>query len=366
MSDAPISTRDILPDVPRYKLTIAYDGTDFHGWQFQHQPDPTSDPALGADRPRISLRTVQEELQRAVREIVREPVHVQGSSRTDAGVHARGQVAAFTCSGDDDAAAYEQSPLAQPTRELEATPDLHRISEAAPNPDPLSHRGGRRGDGGWPVARGVDRLVRAINGRLPKDILVLGAEPVPLTFNPIGETIAKCYSYTIHASRERALFDRRFVLQIWEPLDLDAMREAAALLVGEHDFAGFAAAGHGRLSTVRTVFSCTVSRVPSTHQQSPAVRNAALLMGMTLDARYAERTGSESDIDGDRVVIEVTGNGFLWNMVRIIAGTLTDIGRGRKKPSDVTHILQSGNRMLAGATLPPMGLCLEWIRYACV
>ncbi|MBC7771071.1 MAG: tRNA pseudouridine synthase A [Pyrinomonadaceae bacterium] len=386
--------------MPRYKLTIAYDGTDFHGWQFQHQPDPASDPGLGADRPRISLRTVQEELQRAVREIVREPVHVQGSSRTDAGVHARGQVASFACSGDEPdvlgATETATAPLSPDEGTLcVVTPPFESLSTS-----PQTVPGGRRGDGGWPTARGVDRLVRAINGRLPKDILVLHAEPVPLTFNPIGDTIAKCYSYTIHASRERALFDRQFVLQVWEPLDLGAMQEAAALLVGEHDFAGFAAAGHGRLSTVRTIYSCTVSRVASAMQRAPAVIDAARAMGVQLDEPgaapvshcsagtpgpvHAEGTGlapahvahaTDSDVgrrtprmstnfNPDRIVIEVTGSGFLWNMVRIIAGTLADVGRGRKKPSDVTHILESGDRMRAGATFPPMGLCLEWIRYA--
>lgn len=370
--------------MPRYKLTIAYDGTDFHGWQFQHQPDPASDPALGAERPRVSLRTVQEELQRAVREIVREPVHVQGSSRTDAGVHAHGQVAAFTCSGDEESGLPFAPEALRRTGEMYKDMTHRSTSGAAEGLHPsaqIDPLGGRRGDGGWPIARGVDRLVRAINGRLPKDILVLHAEPVPLTFNPIGDTIAKCYSYTIHASRERALFDRQFVLQVWEPLDVAAMQEAAALLVGEHDFAGFAAAGHGRLSTIRTIYSCTVNRVATAMQRVPAVIEAARAMGVRLDEHGAAPVTKNNQTDTntqahvhspltstrfnpDRVVIEVTGSGFLWNMVRIIAGTLTDVGRGRKQPSDITHILESGNRTLAGATFPPMGLCLEWIRYA--
>ncbi|MGE3107871.1 MAG: tRNA pseudouridine(38-40) synthase TruA [Phycisphaerales bacterium] len=329
--------------MPRYKLTLAYDGTAFHGWQMQHPPAPgdvgaseraDGDEGAAVEKPRLVLRTVQEEVQRAVREIVREPVLVQGASRTDAGVHARGQVAAFTCSGE-----------AEPGGSVEATPRSH---------------------GGWPTARGVDRLVRAINGRLPEDVMVLGAEPVASDFQPISGAISKCYTYAIHSSPARPLFDRYFVQHIWERLDVAAMNEAARRLVGEHDFAAFAAAGHGRLTTVRTVHSCEVEVVDGCERGWGGTgagwnRNDS---GRGDGGLVSAPPGSERDFPARRVVIRVTGNGFLWNMVRIIAGTLVEVGRGVRSAESMEEILASRDRRRAGATLPPTGLCLEWIRYA--
>lgn len=285
--------------MPRYKLTIAYDGTEFCGWQKQEPPIAQAeatgsgshvDPSLETTEPgRVALRTVQAVVERAVREVVREPVLLFGASRTDSGVHARGQVAAFT-----------------------ATDDPAMIAKGS----------------GWPIERGVEALRRAVNGRLAEDVMVVGAEPVAPDFDPIGHCVAKGYSYTIHASRERPLWDRRYVHQVWEPLDVDAMRAGAAVLVGEHDFAAFAAAGHGRQSTVRAVHTLTVTPLPD-----------------------------------DRIRIEISGSGFLWNMVRIIAGTLADCGRGRLTPDDIREALRTGDRRKAGPTFPASGLCLEWIRY---
>jgi len=249
---------------------------------------------------------VQHVVEQAIREVVRERVNLKGSSRTDAGVHAKGQVGAFSCSGEEERATG--LPPGDPQHAM----------------NPPSHPRG----GGWPVSRGTDRLLRALNGRLPEDCLITAAELVPESFDPTRDTVAKGYSYTIHCARERPLWDRRFVHQVWEPLNVAPMLEAAKLLEGEHDFAAFAAAGHGRLSTVRTIFACDVSALPN-----------------------------------QRVRIDVSGNGFLWNMVRIIAGTLVEIGRGRKTPADVPRIIESGLRAKAGPTLPPTGLCLEWIRF---
>ncbi len=282
--------------MPRYKLTIAYDGTDFCGWQKQ---EPTADhsektgsgkyidPTLTAGQEgRVALRTVQGVVERAVREIVREMVEVRGASRTDSGVHARGQVAAFTCNGDEN------------------------------------------GPTGWPVTRGPEALVRALNGKLPDDVVITGAELVDNEFDPISDCISKAYSYTIHNARTRELFDRNYVHHVWDALDLEAMQKAASVLVGEHDFAGFAAAGHGRQTTVRSVFRLDVSKPRE-----------------------------------DRVRIDIEGSGFLWNMVRIIAGTLVEVGRGLKAADEMPAILESKDRTKAGPTLPPTGLCLEWIRY---
>lgn len=301
--------------VPRYRLTIAYDGTDFCGWQkqFPHADAVPTAPRLedpaevegaggvaqaaagepGPDRPRVELRTVQGVVERAVRHVVREPVTLMGASRTDAGVHARGQVAAFTCSDG----------------------------------------GGRTG--GWPAERGVEALRRAINSRLPQDVLVLAAEEAEPGFDPIGGAVEKAYSYTIHNAPDRPLWERRTVLHVYNPLDAARMHDAAGLLVGEHDFAAFAAAGHGRLTTVRTVTSC-------------AVRSEPLGAG----PEWARR-----------VVIDISGSGFLWNMVRIVAGTLCEIGRGRIEAGAIGEALRTGVRAHAGPTLPPHGLRLEWIRY---
>ena len=327
--------------VPRYKLTIAYDGTDFCGWQKQEplatNPDreggainsgpPTHDtpneagaqapayepprltnpapfspatPQIDSSRPgRVALRTVQGVVERAVREVTREPIELIGASRTDSGVHAKGQVAAFTC---------------EP-----------RTEEAIEAPPPAEPR-----HCGWPLSRGTDRLVAAINSRLPDDVVILAAAHADNNFDPIAHTASKGYSYTFHVSPLRPLWDRRAVHHVWNPagLDVEAMNAGAAHLIGEHDFAAFAAAGHGRLSTVRTIHTLTVSR------ESP-----------------------------ERVVLRISGSGFLWNMVRIVGGTLMEVGLGRRTPSDVLAALASRDRTKAGPTLPPEGLCLEWIQY---
>lgn len=257
-----------MPAMPRYKLTVAYDGTDFFGWQKQHPPG--NDP----------LRTAQGVLEEVVREVVREPVNILGASRTDSGVHAIGQVAAFTCE--------KEIP--------------------------------------------VKRLPRALSGRLPADIQVRRAEIVSDDFDPIQHCTSKGYRYRIAQScaygARRPLFDRRYVA--WSPyrLDVDAMHEAAQRLIGTHDFASFTRLHHGKESTVRTVFSCDVT----------AVRK-------------------------HRLHIDISGDGFLYNMIRIIAGTLTEVGRGKYAPEHIAEILMAKDRAAAGKTMPPEGLCLMWVRY---
>lgn len=254
--------------MPRYKLTVAYDGTNFHGWQKQHPP---------GEEP---LRTAQGVLEATIQHVVREEIHLLGASRTDSGVHAKGQVAAFST------------------------------------------------DKAFPV----ERLARAVTSRLPDDIQVLDAKEVPDSFNPIGDCTAKGYRYRIahghDLPKRKPLFDRCYTAWIAEPLDPVPMHEAAQHLVGEHDFASFTRLHHGRESTVRTVDECSVSAI-SRH----------------------------------RLRINVSGNGFLYNMVRIIAGTLVEVGRGKFKPDDVPTILATRDRAAAGPTLPPEGLCLMWIRY---
>ena len=280
--------------MPRYALTIAYDGSAFCGWQKQEPPGdgPLIPESMVLDRrdDRLVLRTVQEVVERAVREVVREPVILLGASRTDSGVHARGQVAAFT-----------------------TTPE-------AP---------GR----GWPAERGTEPLLRAINSRLPQDVLVLQAREAPADFDPIHHCVRKAYIYTILVSPHRPLWSRRWVTHVPQSLDVSAMQRAAAHFVGEHDFAAFAAAGHGRLTTVRTVLSAAVTNTPA-----------------TLDA-------------GELIRFHVCGTGFLYNQVRIMAGTLAEVGRGKLAPEDVPGIIVSADRSRAGPTMRPEGLCLERIWY---
>lgn len=287
----------------RYRLTIAYDGTDFCGWQKQEPPEPERSP--GAPPPprelilegheatqpgRVVLRTVQAVVERAVREAVREPITLLGASRTDSGVHARGQVGAFTA--------------------------------------------GWTTTGGWPLERGVEPLRRAINSRLPGDVIVTRVEAAEPGFDPIGGAVRKCYTYTIFCGPDRPLWRRRTATFVREALDVEAMNRAAGAMVGEFDFAAFAASGHGRLSTVRRVDSCAVE------------------------------TCDEQADRGHLIRITVTGGGFLYNQVRIMAGTLVEAGRGRLDPALVPEIIASRDRSRAGPTMKPEGLCLEWIRYA--
>ncbi len=256
--------------IQRYKMTIAYDGSDFCGWQVQN--NPLAPP----------LRTVQGVVHEAVMRTIDQPTFVQGASRTDSGVHALGQVGHF----DADT----------------------RIPP--------------------------DKLAKAINSRLPEDVEILSVEPVAADFDACRGAVEKQYRYRIWNSSRRPLHVRRLVYNNWVPLEISLMRDAAARLVGEHDFAGFAAAGHNRLTTVRTIFGCEVQELRG-----------------------------EPPLHAEEVHIVVRGSGFLYNMVRIIAGTLLDVGRGRLPLEQVDRAIAEAKRELAGPTLPPQGLYLEWIRY---
>ncbi|MEM8836014.1 MAG: tRNA pseudouridine synthase A [Planctomycetota bacterium] len=263
----------------RYRLTIAYDGTGFHGWQKQEPATIVGNPALETDDAgRTVVRTVQHVVEQAVRHVVREHVNLQGASRTDAGVHALAQTGAFTCAHD------------------------------TPRPPD-------------------ERLALAINARLPGDVLVTRVVRTRGDFEPVTDCVSKGYRYTFDIGEQRPLFDRMRAYHVRYPLDIDRMQGGARALVGTHDFEAFAAASHGRESTVRTIHDCAVTR------------------------------------DGRRVHLDVSGDGFLYNMVRIIAGTLLEVGRGRMDSSDIAHALESRDRAHAGPTLAPHGLCLMWMRY---
>jgi tRNA pseudouridine38-40 synthase len=263
---------DAVP-TQRYKLTIAYRGTRYHGWQAQ----PRMETYLGEQPPEgQGIPTIQETVRRAIEAVVRHPIELPGSSRTDAGVHAKGQVAHF----DTD---QVQIPK--------------------------------------------EGIRKAINHQLPGDIFIRGIEPVPLTFDAVFSTASKRYQYSIWNSRDRSVFLNDLTWHRWQRLDIGAMKAAAAHFVGRHDFASFARPGHGRDNTVRTVLGCDVSAV------------------------------------GPRVVIGVEGTGFLWNMARIMVGTLAQVGLYRYQPQQISQMLEAKDRQSAGPTAPPHGLYLQWIQF---
>lgn len=264
-----------MPQTQRYKLTLAYRGTRYHGWQHQSVNTLTwkgETPPEGQGIP-----TIQEVLSRTIQGVVGHTINLVGSSRTDAGVHAKGQVAHF----DTD---QTQIP--------------------------------------------AEGLRRAVNARLPEDILVRAIEPVPDSFDAITSTLSKRYQYHIWNAPDRPVFFPDLAWHRWQTLDVPAMSAAAVQLVGEHDFATFARPAHGRENTIRTVLACQVS-----HR-------------------------------GNKIVIGVEGSGFLWNMVRIITGTLVEVGLGRFAPDDIPKMLAAKDRQAAGGTAPPQGLFLQWIRFA--
>lgn len=186
-------------------MIIAYRGSSYHGWQHQEVP-----PNWKGDRPPAGqgLPTIQETLNRTMREVIGEPITVVGSSRTDAGVHAKGQVAHF---------------------------DTDRLT--------------------FPP----DGMRRAINYQLPDDILVRSIEPAPRVFDAIRATVAKRYQYFIWNAEDRAVFFPELAWHRRQKLDVAAMREAAAHFVGTHDFASFCRPGHGRETTERNVTACDIS-----------------------------------------------------------------------------------------------------------
>ncbi len=175
-----------------------------------------------------------------------------------------------------------------------------------------------------------DRMAMALNSRLPDDIEIREVVPVDRRFDAIRSARGKRYRYRIWTGRARPVFLRRVVYAHHRPLDTEAMAAAAARFVGPHDFAGFATAKDMRASTVRTIFGCRVERDPS---------------------------------GGPEVHIVVEGDGFLHNMVRIMAGTLLEVGEGKRPPRAIDALLAGPNRRRAGRTLPANGLCLERVWY---
>lgn len=242
----------------KIKLTVAYDGTDFHG--FQRQP---------------GKRTVQGTLEAAISRLNGTETHVTGAGRTDAGVHAWGQVCHF---------------------ETE-------------NPMP------------------VERWVTVLNQSLPRDLVIRLAEEVAPTFHARKDACWKTYRYVIDRSPVPDVFTRRYATHLPVSLDIRRMRLAAERLVGTHDFTSFSSAKSPVEDRVRTIYRCEIGE------------------------------------QGDKLLIEVTGNGFLYNMVRIIAGTLVEVGMGKRTPESISSSLAAKDRSAAGKTMPPEGLTMVEVGY---
>ncbi len=250
-------------------IKIEYDGTDFSGWQIQP-----------------NVRTVQGEIEHVLKYIAGEDVHIHGTSRTDAGVHALGQCATFEWNSN------------MPVEKL---------------PEVMNRRFGAGGEG---------------RSGAPGDIRITSAEVMPDEFHARYSCKGKTYRYVIDKTGD--IFERHRAFQYpgASELNTDAMREAAAHIVGTHDFKCFeTSGGTPRETTVRTVSRLDISE------------------------------------DENSIVAEITGDGFLYNMVRIIIGTLVEVGAGKRSSSDLPGIIESKSRANAGFTAPPQGLYLKEIYF---
>jgi tRNA pseudouridine38-40 synthase len=262
-ADAPPPPASLPPPSPspsNWRLVLEYDGTEFEGWQVQ--------PG--------GRRTVQGTLEEAFGPLAEGAVRVYGAGRTDAGVHAEGQVANV---------------------------------RAATRLDPA-------------------RLLRALNARLPGDVVVRLLEPAPAAFHARRDARSKLYRYRLWTGLVRSPLRERFAWRVRAPLDLDALQSAAALLAGTHDFASFRAAGSAARTTVRTL----------------------------------TRAGWRGRV-GEELCFEVEGPGFLRHMVRNLVGSLVEVGRGRREPGWIADLLAARDRTRAGPTAPAHGLTLVRVEY---
>jgi tRNA pseudouridine38-40 synthase len=251
-------TRQSIETKRNIRLTLAFEGTAYHGWQIQN------------DAP-----TLQGLLSDAIARITGAHVTLTGSGRTDAGTHARGLVANF----------YTESTIAP------------------------------------------GQLMRAINSLLPHDVRVLSARLAPLSFHARRDAKSKVYRYQIYLGRILAPHLMREYFHYPFPIDIPKMVHAAHLFIGEHDFASFAKTGAVSATTVRRIFHCDLKK------------------------------------RGSRLLLTVEGNGFLHHMVRNMAGTLLEVGRGTISPSDFQDLFLKRDRRLAGFTAPAHGLVLLKVKY---
>ena len=266
----------------RIKLTLEYDGTDFQGWQVQSGEDAG---AAGG------VRTVQGVVERALRVVAKQPIRIAGASRTDAGAHARGQVASFLLPDE----------VLIPTGELCA----------------------------------------ALNGNMERDVTALHAEEMDLNFHAQRDSNGKIYTYSLLSRFERPALLRRTHWHVRFALKPDLMRQAAPALLGVHDFTSFA------------------TKLAETQAQRAEEGKTALET-----VREIRRVEVREDAEyPGRMVIVIEGSGFLYQMVRTIAGSLVDVGRGFRPPEWLAEALAARDRRRAGPTAPARGLCLERVLY---
>lgn len=242
------------------KMIIEYDGTDYSGWQIQK-----------------NAKTVQEEIQKAIFKITKEKINIIGAGRTDAGVHAKGQVANFLTSS--------------------------KIKDK--------------------------QFAWALNSVLKEDIVIKDAVEVPMGFHSCFDAKSKIYSYSIYKGTFAPAINRDYIYHFRynKLFDIEKTKKAAGYFVGTHDFKGFMATGSNVKDTIRIIY----------------------------EIEFIE--------DGDFVKILYHGNGFLYNMIRIITGTILYAGIGKIEPDDIPQIIKMGKREMAGITVPPHGLCLEKVFY---
>lgn len=242
----------------RVRMVVSYDGTAYRGWQLQSNGI-----------------TIEEVLNRELTALLKEPISVIGASRTDSGVHARGNIAVF---------------------------DTENRMPA-------------------------DKICFALNQRLPEDIRVQRSEEVPADWHPRKANCTKTYEYKVLNRKISMPLERLYAHFCYFNLDLDKMREAAAYLVGEHDFKSFCTVRTQAEETVRTIYSLDITK------------------------------------QEDMITIRISGSGFLYNMVRIIAGTLLEVGMGAYPPEHMEEILDARDRQAAGRTAPARGLTLVSMEY---
>ncbi len=255
-----------------FKMVLQYEGTRFKGWQRQESTD----------------NTIQGKLENILSKMVGVPVEIQGSGRTDAGVHALGQVANFHA----DTKMSEQEILSY------------------------------------------------VNRYLPEDIAVISVKEAADRFHSRLNATGKTYCYLLIQSELPHVFERRFAHRIEERLDVEAMERAAGYLLGTHDFAAFTSAKKSKKSTVRTIDEITFTKEYSS----------------------VMRTVQEPDLDLLRITY--SGDGFLYHMVRILTGTLIEVGMHLRSPEEIPEILESKNREMAGPLVPAKGLTLMEVRYS--
>lgn len=242
-----------------FRLTLQYDGSRYKGWQRQGNTGST----------------IQEKLETTLGRILDQRIEIAGSGRTDAGAHARAQVASFRADTD----------------------------------------------------KNCREILTALRQYLPEDIGAVELQEAPPRFHARLSCAGKSYVYRIWNSDRPCVFDRKFVYILPDALDESAMAQAAEALCGRHDYAAFCTGKKGARSTVRTVESIRLERA------------------------------------GEELRLYFTGDGFLYNMVRILTGTLIEVGRGERSPEDMDAILASLDRTRAGYTAPARGLCLWDVRY---